>query len=146
MIREEGSRRRRGRDVDSPKTPRPRRGYSEDGSTSLRARPKRRHHQRVDYGKYESARVAAEKQFDPEFEEEKPKRFPKRAATKLLRAFAESKTLREEGNRRVALGDYSRAMDTYAGRRRNRSKHGSADVRGVGPRASLSRPFEARFG
>ena len=44
--------------------------------------------------------------------QEKPK-FAKRAATALLKKFAESKAMREEGNRCAKRGDFSKACDKY---------------------------------
>lgn len=73
---------------------------------------KARDHSLLNYGKYQSMYVEAEKDLDPEFKEEKPK-FAKRAATALLKKFAESKVFREEGNRCAKRGDFSRACDQY---------------------------------
>lgn len=73
---------------------------------------KARDHTLLNYSKYQSMYVKAEKDLDPEFKEEKPK-FAKRAATALLKKFAESKAFREEGNRCAKRGDFSKACDKY---------------------------------
>jgi tetratricopeptide (TPR) repeat protein len=73
---------------------------------------KARDHSLTNYDKYGTMYVEAEKDLDPDFKEEKPK-FAKRAATALLKKFAESKAMREEGNRCATRGDFSKACDKY---------------------------------
>ena len=73
---------------------------------------KARDHTLLNYKKYDTMYVEGEKLLDPDFKEEKPK-FAKRAATALLKKFAESKTFREEGNRCAKRGDFGKACDQY---------------------------------